>query len=145
MSVVYRELEIDSRREDATMPRSDRVAATVHVIADDASFLRALRRLLPAAGFISETFTGTDEFVAATRSSPPHCLRVDIHLGIPTGCAVREQLVASGVSIPTIFITGYDEAATRERAKNAGAAAYLPKPFEDQALISAIEGALAGA
>ena len=66
------------------MPRSDRVAATVHVIDDDASVLRALRRLLRAAGFIVETFTGTDEFVAATRSSPPHCLVLDIHLGIVT-------------------------------------------------------------
>ena len=58
------------------VPRSDGVAATVHVIDDDASVLRALRRLLQAAGFTVETFAGADAFLAATRASPPDCVRL---------------------------------------------------------------------
>ena len=127
------------------VPRSDRAPPTVHVIDDDASVLRALRRLLQAAGFTVETFAGADAYLAATRASPPDCLVLDIHLGILSGFDLHERLATSRISIPTIFITGYDEAVTRERAQKAGAASYLPKPFEDQALISAIEAALAGA
>jgi FixJ family two-component response regulator len=52
-------------------------------------------------------------------------------------------LLASGASVPTVFITGHDDDATRERARKAGAVAYLCKPFDDQSLISAIERALA--
>lgn len=127
------------------VPRSDGVAATVYVIDDDASVLRALRRLLQAAGFTVATFAGADEFLEATHASPPDCLVLDIHLGVLSGFDLHEHLVAASMPIPTIFITGHDEAATRERAHKAGAAGYLPKPFEDQALISAIDAAVAGA
>ena len=120
-------------------------ASLVGIVDDDASVRESVSSLLRSAGYDCAQFESADALLGSGRLDALDCLVLDIHLGILTGFDVHEQLVASGVSIPTIFITGYDEAATRERAKNAGAAAYLAKPFEDQALISAIEAALAGA
>jgi len=114
----------------------------VGIVDDDASLLRALRRLLQAVGFTVETFGSGEEFLRSVRP-PPSCLVLDIHLGTLTGFDLHEWLLASGASVPTVFITGHDDDATRERARKAGAVAYLCKPFDDQSLISAIERALA--
>jgi len=114
----------------------------VGIVDDDASLLRALRRLLQAVGFTVETFGSGEEFLRSVRR-PPSCLVLDIHLGTLTGFDLHEWLLASGASVPTVFITGHDDDTTRERARKAGAVAYLCKPFDDQSLISAIERALA--
>ena len=55
-----------------------------------------------------------------------------------TGFELYESLAASGRSIPVIFITGHDSASTRDRARAAGAAGYLTKPFHHDQLIDAI-------
>ena len=63
---------------------------------------------------------------------------LDIHLGKMTGFDLEEQLAAYRAAIPIIFITGRDDAATRERVRRSGAAGYLGKPFEGQALLDTI-------
>src|SRR5262249_46961591 len=114
----------------------------VGIVDDDASLLRALRRLLQAVGFTVETFGSGEEFLRSVRP-PPSCLVLDIHLGTFTGFDLHESLLASGASVPTVLITGHDDDTPRERARRAGAVAYLCKPFDDQSLISAVERALA--
>jgi len=117
----------------------------ISVVDDDLSLLRALRRLLQTAGFVVETYGSAEEFVQVAHSPPPECVVLDINLGTLSGFDVRDRILAAGVSIPIIFITGHDSPAMRERARKAGAVGYLCKPFEDQALISAIETAIKGA
>ncbi|MBI1958350.1 MAG: hypothetical protein HYU42_14620 [Candidatus Rokubacteria bacterium] len=38
-----------------------------------------------------------------------------------------------------VFITAHDDASTRERVQRAGVAAYLAKPFDQSALLAAIQ------
>ena len=119
-----------------------RAGPTVCVVDDDPLLLRALGRLLRSIGFVVETFASAEDFLAAKRPSPLHCLVLDIRLGALSGFDLHDRLRASGVSIPTVFITGHDDAATRERARRLGAAGYVPKPFEEETLLSAIEAAI---
>lgn len=112
------------------------------VVDDDAPLRRALQRLLHAAGFAVETFGSAEDFLASEHSPPPDCLVLDIRLGALSGFDLHERLRATGLSIPTIFITGHDDAVTRELARRAGAAHYMRKPFEESLLISAIEAAM---
>jgi FixJ family two-component response regulator len=114
----------------------------VCVVDDDRALLRALKRLLEAAGFTVEVFESAESFLQARQSSPPDCLVLDVHLRETSGFDLYAQLLAFGTSVPTIFITGHDTPATREAARRAGAAAYLVKPFAGQALVAAIENAL---
>jgi len=116
---------------------------TVHVVDDDAPLRRALQRLLGSVGFAVETFGTAEDFLAAKHVLPADCLVLDIHLGTLSGFDVHDRLRAAGLSIPTVFITGHDDAVTRERARRVGAAGYVRKPFEEAALVAAIEGALA--
>ena len=119
-------------------------APVISIVEDDVSFLRALQLLLRTAGFRVGAFASAEEFLRTAPDTQARCLVLDVHLGAQTGFDVHEGLAAAGRRIPTIFMTGHDDAATRQRARCLGAVAYLRKPFEDKALIAAIEGALVG-
>jgi len=109
---------------------------------DDIGMLLGLRRMLQAAGFSVETFESGESLLRALDSPPPDCLVLDVHLETRSGFEVHGGLLAASRLIPTIFMTGQDDSVTRERARRAGAAGYLPKPFDDEALITAIRTAL---
>lgn len=134
----------DTREEHAG--RSIPTAAPsplVYVIDDDASLLRALRRLLSAGGFRVCTFASAEDFLESAKPTPA-CLVLDVHLGGLSGLDLQERLLASGRRIPVVFITAHDDAATRERARRAGAIDYLRKPFNDESLLAGIRRALGG-
>lgn len=113
---------------------------TIGVVEDDASFLRALRRLLSAAGFTVATFASAEEFLDSESAGATSCLVLDVHLGGMSGFDLQQRLATAGAPIPTIFITAHDDPATRERARSG--VAYLRKPFREDALIGAIQHAL---
>ena len=103
---------------------------------------RGLQRLLQATGITVATFGSAEDFLALEETPPYRCLVLDIRLPLLSGFELFDRLRAAGVSIPTIFITGHDDASTRERARTAGAAGYVPKPFDAQNLLSMIEATL---
>jgi FixJ family two-component response regulator len=114
----------------------------VSIVDDDPSVRRALERLVEAAGYAVETFASAEEFLDSTSSGPIACLILDVHLNGMNGLELQERLVARGSAVPVIFITAHDDAPTRERIDRSGAAAFLAKPFDRQALIGAIRSVL---
>jgi len=124
------------------MPPDALGKSSVGVVEDDPLLRRALQRLLRATGFTVSTFASAEDFLAASPANIFDCLVLDIRLGNLSGFDLHDRLRASGVSTPAIFITGHDDEATRERARRIGAAGYVPKPFDQEALISLIEAAL---
>lgn len=117
----------------------------IAIVDDDVSILRAVRRLLAAAGFSVRTFGSAEEFLAFEHHDAIDCLVLDIHLSGLSGFELQERLVEAHVRIPIVFITAHDDLPTRERAQRGGASEYLRKPFDEQALLGAIETALARA
>jgi FixJ family two-component response regulator len=130
-------------------PREETIGPSAHlgpigIVDDDVSLLRALQRLLRAAGFAVETFRSAEEFLPSARRAGLRCLVLDVHLGGMSGFDLQRQLAGLGEPLPVIFITAHDDAETRERARRAGAVAYLPKPFDEKALVEAIHRAIDG-
>jgi FixJ family two-component response regulator len=119
------------------------VSPLVCVVDDDPSLLRAVGRLLRAAGFTVETFGSAEEYLDMRHAVRPACLVLDVRLGGISGFELYEQLLAGGGAPPVIFITAHDDAGTRERARRSGAVQYLRKPFEDSALVDALHRARA--
>jgi CheY-like chemotaxis protein len=58
------------------------------------------------------------------------------------GLQLQRHLAASGCDIPIIFMTAYESQDSRQRAIQAGAAAFLSKPFGDEQLLQIIRSAL---
>ena len=115
----------------------------VYVVEDDESIRRAIARLLKSVGYRASTFESAEDFLDSTAGAGEGCLVLDIRLPGMTGLDLQEKLASSGAKYSVIFITAHDQPQWQERAKKAGALAFLKKPFEDQSLLDAIETAYA--
>jgi FixJ family two-component response regulator len=112
----------------------------VCLLDDDAAVRRALTRLLRSHGFRVEAFATAGQFLQRVQVEQFLCavLVLDINLGETNGFDVHDQLTNLGLAMPTIFITGHDEVGGRERALRVGGRAYLLKPLDEAALVTAI-------
>lgn len=110
----------------------------VYVVDDDAAIRKAMERLLRSAGYRSETFQSAEEFIDAVSNTENGCLVLDIRLPGMNGFELQEKLTRMGVNYPVIFITAHENPLWRERAKKAGAVAFLKKPFLEKTLFDAI-------
>jgi FixJ family two-component response regulator len=122
------------------MPRTSQ---TVCIIEDDESVRRALERLLRSVGRTVQTFATAEEFLQADEQPAPGCLILDLHLPGLSGLELYKRLRTAGRNVPAVFITAYGDQEVRERTLRAGAVAYLEKPFQEQALLDAVDRTLA--
>jgi RNA polymerase sigma factor (sigma-70 family) len=114
----------------------------VFVVDDDASVREALRSLIRWIGLRCETFESAAAFLAAERPDAPSCLILDVHLPGISGLDLPAELGRSGQTLPIVFITGQGTIPMGIRAMKAGAVEFLTKPFDERALLAAIEQAL---
>jgi FixJ family two-component response regulator len=115
----------------------------VFIVDDDASVRKGLERLVRSVGLRGRTFASAPEFLQSAASDGPSCLVLDVRMPGVSGLALQETLAASGHRIPIIFITGHGDITMSVRAMKAGAVDFLPKPFNDQDLLEAIQEAIA--
>ena len=113
----------------------------ISIVDDDPSVRRALGRLLQAVGYRVEVFASADEFLDSAPMGRIACLVLDVRLDGMSGLDLHERLAAERTRLPVIVITAHDDPTTRLRVQQAGAAAYLPKPFDGATLLAAVAGA----
>lgn len=123
------------------MPLSEAQPLVV-VMDDDPSILRALDRLLRSAGLSVETFASAAELLARESPVRPMCLVLDIHLSDMNGLDVLRRIIAADQGPPVLIITGERDPALREQALQAGASAFLLKPFDEEQLLEEVRRAL---
>lgn len=119
-----------------------RTNQTLVIIDDDESVRKALARLIRSVGRNAATFASAEEFLSCTEPQTPACLILDVHLPGLSGLELQERLSAAGQAIPIVFISAYPDDSARDRALQACAVTFLQKPFEDQALLEAVERAM---
>jgi FixJ family two-component response regulator len=117
--------------------------ALVFVVDDDAPMRESLQNLLRSVGLRVEAFASAQEFLRSTRPDVPSCLVLDVRLPGLSGLELQQQLVEGDRAMPIIFITGHGDIPMTVQAMKAGAVEFLSKPFRDQALLDAIQQALA--
>jgi FixJ family two-component response regulator len=115
----------------------------VFIIDDDASVRKSLERLVRSVGLQGRTFASAPEFLQGEAPDGPSCLVLDVRMPEVSGLALQETLAATGHSIPIVFITGHGDISMSVRAMKAGAVDFLPKPFNDQDLLEAVQAAIA--
>jgi FixJ family two-component response regulator len=114
----------------------------IAVVDDEAAVRKAIARLLSASRLKVKTFASGQEFLDSLAASYPDCLVLDLHMPGLSGLDVQRQLARTGKRLPLVIITAYDESESRTQCLAAGAAAYLLKPLDDQALLDAIASAV---
>jgi len=118
-------------------------APTVFVVDDDVSVRESLELLVISAGWRPETFASAADFLARPRLVGPSCLVLDVALPDANGLDVQRRIALDRVDMPVILITGYADVPMAVEAMKAGAFEFLGKPFDDEALLSAIRRAIA--
>jgi FixJ family two-component response regulator len=114
----------------------------IFIVDDSASASEAIEEFLKANGFAVRAFAGASELLKRRELSHVGCLVLDVQMPDMGGLELSARLVASGVRIPTIFITAFPQDADRRHALASGAADYLAKPFRPRDLLRAIRLAL---
>ena len=114
------------------------------VIAEDEAIIRLdLRETLEEEGYevIGDCGRG-DEAVALVKKMNPDVVILDIKMPVMTGLEAA-KLIAETKICPVVMLTAFSQREIIEQARDAGALAYLVKPFQKSDLVPAIELAIA--
>ena len=122
--------------------RHKRMEPRVFVVDDDQSVRTSLANLLATEDYAVEIFANAAEYLARVPHPGPACLVLDVQLPGLDGLALQQQLTEEGRMEQIVFITGHGDIPMGIGAMKRGAIDFLPKPFRDDELLSAVALAL---
>jgi len=114
------------------------------VIAEDEAIIRLdLRETLEEEGYevVGDCGRG-DEAVALVKEMAPDVVILDIKMPFMTGLEAAKLITETKIC-PVVMLTAFSQREIIEQARDAGALAYLVKPFQKSDLVPAIELAIA--
>jgi FixJ family two-component response regulator len=115
----------------------------VIIVDDDPSVRNALSLLLSSVGHQVKTYGSAQAFLdSGLDPRGPACLVLDVRMPGLSGLDLQQELTARNRSLPIIFITGHGDIPMSVRAMKKGAVDFLPKPFDDSELLTAVQTAL---
>jgi len=114
------------------------------VIAEDEALIRLdLKEMLEEEGYeIAGEASDGEQAVELAASLRPDLLILDVKMPVLDGISAAEQIAAKHIA-PVVILTAFSQRELVERARDAGAMAYLVKPFSKSDLVPAIEMAVA--
>ena len=116
-----------------------RSEATVFVVDDEPSVLKAIARLLRSSGFNVETFRSPQEFLDGYDPNTTGCLVLDVAMPGLSGLDLQEALSLKAIELPIIFLTARGDIPMSVQAMKRGAVDFLQKPVNDEELLEAIQ------
>jgi two-component system response regulator HydG len=90
-------------------------------------------------------FGEPDEFLVYAKIHRVPVAVIDVWMPLMNGLEVQSRLRDLSPSTRVIIFTGKDDPRVRSTALNAGASAFLTKPFDDEELLTAVRLALTSA
>jgi two-component system, response regulator PdtaR len=110
------------------------------VIAEDEALIRLdLKEMLEEEGYeIAGEASDGQQAVELAASLRPDLLILDVKMPVLDGISAAEQIAAKHIA-PVVILTAFSQRELVERARDAGAMAYLVKPFTKSDLVPAIE------
>ena len=114
----------------------------ISVVDDDESIRRTTTFLIESFGFRAAAFESAENFLKSGQMHDTSCLIVDVQMPGMSGLELQSELAAAGYDIPIVFMTAYENKVSRQQAMQAGAVAFLAKPFGDEQLLQTVRLAL---
>jgi FixJ family two-component response regulator len=114
----------------------------IWLLDDDLSMLKALGRLMSSAGLIAEKFSDPMAFLAKLKHARCRVAVLDVWMPEMNGLEVQAHVRRDSPETRIIFLTGRDDPTVRQTAIDAGAFAFLTKPFEDESLLQLVQNAM---
>ena len=114
----------------------------VHLIDDDDAVRSSLALLISTVGLRVQGWSDPQQFLREFPRNDIGAIVLDVRMPGISGLAVLETLVAQGVDQPVIMLTGHGTVEMCRRAFKSGAAEFLEKPVDDEALLEALQNAV---
>ena len=115
----------------------------VSIVDDDESLRRSVKNFLTSVGFRVETFDSAEAYLRSPNREESGCLVLDLRMPGMSGLDLLEHLGAAGSRVPVVVLTAHSDTEARRKTLQAGAVAFLGKPFHGDALLDAVRSALA--
>ena len=116
---------------------------TVYIVDDDDALRDSLAWLLDSAGYASESFASAEDFLGVYDEAMAGCLLLDVRMPGMSGLELYEELCSRHATLPVVFITGHGDVPMAVAALKRGAADFIEKPFNDEAMLRLVEQCLA--
>jgi two-component system response regulator FixJ len=114
----------------------------VHLIDDDDAVRNGLALLISTVGLRVQGWSDPQQFLREFPRQDIGAIVLDVRMPGISGLTVLDTLVAQGVDQPVIMLTGHGTVEMCRRAFKAGAAEFLEKPVDDEALLEALQNAV---
>ena len=97
----------------------------------------------PSFGYQVPVFESAEAFLKSGQQlRDTSCLLLDVQMPEINGLQLQSKLASEGCPVPIIFISAYGNKESRRQAMQAGAIAFLDKPFSEKQLLEKIRSAL---
>lgn len=114
----------------------------IHLVDDDEAVRDSLALLIGTIGLRVQPWAQPQAFLDHFDRQAVGAIVMDVRMPGIGGLAVLQQLVAQGVDLPVIMLTGHGTVEMCRRAFKAGAAEFLEKPVDDEQLLEAVQQAV---
>jgi len=113
----------------------------VHIVDDDEAVRDSLSFTLSASDLAVRAYSSALELLARAQVLEPGVIITDVRMPGMTGLELVARLNEMGASHPIIVLTGHADVGMAVDAMKAGVVDFIEKPFDDAALLNAVETA----
>lgn len=114
----------------------------IHLIDDDEAVRASLALLIGTVGLRAQAWADPQDFLRHFDRQSVGAIVLDVRMPGTSGLAVLDALIAQGVDLPVIMLTGHGTVELCRRAFKAGATEFLEKPVDDEVLLEALQNAV---
>jgi FixJ family two-component response regulator len=116
---------------------------TVFIVDDDPSICEGLSNLLESVGIPTQSSPSAETFRDRWVPESAGCLLLDVRLPGMSGVQFQEQMRATSIDLPIIFMTAHGDIPMVRKVMKGGAVEFLTKPFQKEELLQAVNEAFA--
>ncbi|MFD0669502.1 response regulator transcription factor [Ramlibacter sp. MAHUQ-53] len=127
---------------NATTQTANAQSPLVHLVDDDAAVRASLELLIGTIGLRVQPWADPQAFLDGFDGGGIGAIVLDVRMPGVGGLQVLERLQARGMDHPVIMLTGHGTVDMCRRAFKGGAAEFLEKPVDDDALLEALQSAV---
>lgn len=114
----------------------------IHIVDDDAEVRDSLKLMLECEGFEVAAYPDGKAFLKDFIAHRPGCILLDVRMPELSGPDLQRRLLAEGVKLPVVFITGFADIEVAIETLKAGAFDFLLKPVDPEKLLDVINRAV---
>jgi len=116
-------------------------ARMVYIVDDDVAIRAALAWLFDSRGIPTSVYPSAEDFLQrfpVEQEGGVGCLVLDIRMDGMNGIELQDRLIATGIQLPIIFLTGHGSVPVAVSALRKGAVDFVEKPFDGNALVDRV-------